>query len=304
MRQIMALRNFVLGFALVIASFLLASIRLLDLIHSLLTVRLIVDYSDDDFSYKVMMVNTQVIDNVLRLQINRPEKKNALVPSMYLALAKAIEGAPELGAKVILIEGIEGVFTSGNDVSEFAQSTKQEEINETYSFMLALLYCPLPVVAKVEGLAIGIGTTLLLHCDFVLAHQNTKFAMPFINLGLVPEYASSYIIPRMSGHLLAAELLMLGEVFSAQKALSAGLINSIHAEDLDEATQTLLSKLCSKPAEALKQTKALLKNDTLNIKTHIDNELKWFVKAMQTEAAKEAFSAFIEKRPVDTQKFK
>jgi enoyl-CoA hydratase/carnithine racemase len=249
------------------------------------------------------MINTQVINHVLRIQINRPEKKNALIPSMYLALAEAIESAPSSDAKVILIEGAQGVFTSGNDVSEFAQSTNKEEINETYSFMLALLHCPLPVVAKVEGLAIGIGTTLLLHCDFVLAHSNTKFAMPFINLGLVPEYASSYIIPRMSGHLLAAELLMLGEVFSAQKALSAGLINSIH-DDLEKATQTLLSKLCKKPVDALRQTKALLKNDIPNIKAHIDEELKWFVQAMQTEAAKEAFSAFIEKRPIDIQKFK
>jgi enoyl-CoA hydratase/carnithine racemase len=250
------------------------------------------------------MINTQVINDVLRIQINRPEKKNALIPSMYLALAEAIEGAAACEAKVVLIEGAQGVFTSGNDVSEFAQSTNKEEINETYSFMLALLHCPLPVVAKVEGLAIGIGTTLLLHCDFVLAHKNTKFAMPFINLGLVPEYASSYIIPRMSGHLLAAELLMLGEVFTAEKALSAGLINSIHDSDLEKATQTLLSKLRNKPVDALKQTKALLKNDMPNIKAHIDEELKWFVKAMQTEAAKEAFSAFIEKRPVDTQKFK
>ncbi|MBT1449514.1 enoyl-CoA hydratase/isomerase family protein [Glaciecola sp. XM2] len=250
------------------------------------------------------MINVEVRDSVLHLQINRPEKKNALLPSMYLALAIAIEDATASNAKVVLIEGSEGCFTAGNDVSEFMNSDESEEINETYRFMQALLNCPLPVVAKVEGLAIGIGTTLLLHCDFVLAHANTKFAMPFINLGLVPEYASSYIIPRICGHLVASELLMLGEVFTAGKALSAGLINSAHNDDLDSATNALLQKLTNKPASALQQTKMLLKNDKTHIKAHIDEELKWFVKAMHSEAAKEAFSAFIEKRPVDTNKFK
>nr|WP_136252320.1 enoyl-CoA hydratase [Ningiella ruwaisensis] len=250
------------------------------------------------------MINTQVVDQILIISINRSEKKNALVPQMYEDMAIALENAPDSDVKAVLIKGSGGCFTSGNDVSEFVQASDKSEVNETYRFMLALLNCPIPVVAKVEGLAIGIGTTLLLHCDFVLAHENTKFAMPFINLGLVPEYASSYIIPRIGGHLLASELLMLGEVFDAQKALKCGLINGIYSDELGDATADLLAKLTAKPSEALRQTKALLKYNKADIKAHIDEELKWFVKAMQSEAAKEAFSAFLEKRPIDMKKFK
>ncbi|MFC4699250.1 enoyl-CoA hydratase-related protein [Glaciecola siphonariae] len=255
------------------------------------------------------MINSQAVDHILTIQIHRPDKKNALSPSMYEQMAIAIEGASDKASeddiKAILIEGSEGCFTSGNDVSEFvASSSKVGEINETYRFMLALLNCPLPVVAKVEGLAIGIGTTLLLHCDFVLAHENTKFAMPFINLGLVPEYASSYIIPRAGGHLLAAELLMLGDVFSAAKAEKAGIVSSIHGDDLDKATQHLLKNLSLKPKQALQQTKALLKHNHAEVKTHIDEELKWFVEAMNSDVAKEAFSAFMEKRAVNRDVYK
>jgi enoyl-CoA hydratase/carnithine racemase len=251
------------------------------------------------------MINTQVVDHILTVQINRANKKNALTPPMYEEMAIAIENASNEGARVILIEGSNGCFTSGNDVSEFvSSSSKTGEVNETYRFMLALLNCPLPVVAKVEGLAIGIGTTLLLHCDFVLAHKDTKFAMPFINLGLVPEYASSYIIPRIGGHLMAAELLMLGEVFNADKALTAGLVSSIHDADLAQQTASILAKLRDKPAQALQQTKALLKHDKAAVKQHIDEELKWFVKAMQSDVAKEAFSAFMEKRAVNRNIFK
>ncbi|WP_371192937.1 enoyl-CoA hydratase-related protein [Glaciecola sp. SC05] len=251
------------------------------------------------------MINTQVVDHVLKIQIDQASKKNALNPRMYEDMAIAIETASESAVKVILIEGANACFTSGNDVSEFVKSSaKTGDINETYRFMLALLHCPLPVVAKVEGLAIGIGTTLLLHCDFVLAHKNTKFAMPFINLGLVPEYASSYIIPRIGGHLVAAELLMLGEVFSAEKALSAGLINSMHDDDLEQACKQLVNKLIAKPTAALQQTKALLKYDKVNIQHYIDEELKWFVQAMQTDVAKEAFAAFIEKREINRNIFK
>jgi enoyl-CoA hydratase/carnithine racemase len=251
------------------------------------------------------MINTQVVDHILRIQIDQSSKKNALNPAMYEDMAVAIETAPEQNVKVILIEGSNGCFTSGNDVGEFVKSSaKTGDVNETYRFMLALLNCPLPVVAKVEGLAIGIGTTLLLHCDFVLAHKDTKFAMPFINLGLVPEYASSYIIPRIGGHLVAAELLMLGEVFSAEKALSAGMINSVHEDDLEQACTQLIAKLIAKPSAALQQTKALLRYNKADVKNHIDEELKWFVRAMQSDVAKEAFAAFIEKRDVNREIFR
>jgi enoyl-CoA hydratase/carnithine racemase len=171
--------------------------------------------------------------------------------------------------------------------------------------MKALLNCSLPVVAKVEGLAIGIGTTLLLHCDFVLANKDTQFSMPFINLGLVPEYASSYIIPRTAGYLKANELLLLGETFDVNMAKECGIINdSYSAESLDTEVIKLIAKLKSKPLKALIASKTLIRNQLHGVQKHIDDELKVFARAMQSEAAIEAFEAFMQKRPINTEIYK
>ncbi|MGB3725182.1 MAG: enoyl-CoA hydratase-related protein [Glaciecola sp.] len=252
------------------------------------------------------MIKQSLHNHILTISISRIEKKNALIPAMYDDMAQAILDAPKNQAKVIIIKGEGGIFTAGNDVGEFIKSAEQDnkEVNETYRFMQALLHCKLPVIAQVEGLAIGIGSTLLLHCDFVLSDANTKFAMPFINLGLVPEYASSYIVPRVAGRLKAAELLMLGEVFSAQMAQECGFVSRIYKENLSEQVWDLACKLASKPAAALQQTKALLQPNIDDIAQHIDTELSVFVSAMQSEQAKEAFNAFIEKRAVNNEVFK
>lgn len=251
------------------------------------------------------MIHEILENNVLTIVIDRVDKKNALIPKMYNDMAIALENASAT-AKVVLIKGEGGCFTAGNDVAEFVKSVEQGagEVNETYRFMQALLKCPLPVVAQVEGLAIGIGSTLLLHCDFVLCHDKTKFAMPFINLGLVPEYASSYIVPRVGGHLQACELLMLGNTFDAKKAKACGFVTSIHGADLHAAVNDLVESLSKKPASALQQTKALLKHNQNEVAKHIDDELKIFVEAMQAAPAKEAFSAFLEKRAVNADIFK
>lgn len=251
------------------------------------------------------MIHEVLENNVLTILMDRTDKKNALIPKMYNDMAIAIENAPS-NAKVVLIKGKGGIFTAGNDVSEFIKNASggTSEVNETYRFMQALLKCPLPVVAQVEGLAIGIGSTLLLHCDFVLCHENTKFAMPFINLGLVPEYASSYILPRVGGHLKACELLMLGETFDAKTAKECGFVTAVHSSDLNAAVTDLLESLVKKPSLALRQTKALLKYNTDAVAKHIDDELRVFVKAMQSEPAKEAFAAFVEKRAVNYDIFK
>jgi enoyl-CoA hydratase/carnithine racemase len=252
------------------------------------------------------MIHELLANDVLTIVMDRAGKKNALVPKMYNDMAIAIENASLSNVKVIVIKGADGCFTAGNDVPEFLRSVKEGpgEINETYRFMKALMHCPLPVVAQVEGLAIGIGSTLLLHCDFVLCHRDTKFSMPFINLGLVPEYASSYIIPRVAGHLMAAELLMLGNPFYADQAKRCGFVTSVHTSDLSAAVDDITQALTKKPALALQQTKALLKQDTKNIAQHLDDELKVFIEAMQSEAAGEAFTAFVEKRAVNLDKFK
>lgn len=252
------------------------------------------------------MIHELLDNNVLTIVMDRADKKNALIPKMYNDMAIAIENAPLAEVKVIIIKGAGGCFTAGNDVTEFLRSVKENagEINDTYRFMKALLHCPLPVVAQVEGLAVGIGSTMLLHCDFVLCHKNTRFSMPFINLGLVPEYASSYILPRISGHLMAAELLMLGNPFDAKQAKRCGFVTSIHTSDLDAAVADIAEALAKKPALALQQTKALIKQDSKNVEQHIDDELKIFIKAMQSEPASEAFTAFIEKRALNYDKFK
>lgn len=252
------------------------------------------------------MIHELLDNNVLTIVMDRSAKKNALVPKMYNDMAIAIENAALSEVKVIVIKGAGGCFTAGNDVPEFIRAVEEGhgEVNETYRFMKALLHCPLPIVAQVEGLAIGIGSTLLLHCDFVLCHKNTTFSMPFINLGLVPEYASSYILPRVSGHLMAAELLMLGNPFNTEQAQRCGFVTSIHTSDLEVAVEDLAQALAKKPAQALQQTKALLRNDLENVVAHIDHELKVFVEAMQSDAATEAFTAFIEKRAINYDKFK
>jgi enoyl-CoA hydratase/carnithine racemase len=246
------------------------------------------------------MINVSRQNAVLTIEIDRPDKKNALVPHMYMDMAKAIESASEDDIRAVLIQGSHGCFTAGNDIADFVSKSNDQELNETFRFMMALVNCPVPVVAKVEGLAIGIGTTLLLHCDFVYCADNAKFAMPFINLGLVPEYASSYILPRISGNLQAAELLLLGETFSAQKAFECGIVSKVVSEQalLDLVAQTL-AKLVSKPKMALVQSKLLLRNQNAEIEQHIIAELAVFAEAMESAPAKEAFSAFLEKRPVN-----
>ncbi len=246
------------------------------------------------------MINVSRKNAILTIEIDRPDKKNALIPQMYIDIAEAIESASDDEIKAVLIQGKEACFTAGNDIADFMSKGKDQDVSETFRFMMALVNCPVPVVAKVEGLAIGIGTTLLLHCDFVYSADNAKFAMPFINLGLVPEYASSYILPRIAGNLRASELLLLGETFDAQKAYECGIVTSVHKENLlsDVVTQTL-AKLVEKPKVALVQSKALLRNQSADIKKHIRAELAVFAQAMVSEAAKEAFSAFLEKRPVN-----
>lgn len=250
------------------------------------------------------MITTNIKDDVLTISINRPNKKNALIPAMYKSMADAINGAEENDVRVVVIQGVEGVFTSGNDVAEFAAAQEGSDNSETYQFMQALVDCKLPVVAKVEGLAVGIGTTLLLHCDFVYAHKDTKFAMPFINLGLVPEYASSYIIPRFSGHLKASKLLMLGEFFDAKTAKECEIITDICGDELQATVDHVVTSLKNKPKAALIETKKLLKSNMSTVKTHIDTELEIFGAAMQRPAAQEAFNAFLEKRPVNTTIFR
>lgn len=254
------------------------------------------------------MIQQELENAVLTIVMDRADKKNALVPQMYRDMALAINNASQQhgNVKVIVIKGAADCFTAGNDVAQFAKAVNQDKpsLDDTYQFMQALLRCPLPVIAQVEGLAIGIGTTMLLHCDFVICHKNTKFAMPFINLGLVPEYASSYIIPRIAGNLVAKKLLMLGDPFNAKQALEWGFVTDVVEGDLQARVNSLALTLASKPSLALAQTKMLINRDIQAVSEHIDRELEIFVEAMHSAPAKEAFSAFLEKRDINRNLFK
>lgn len=247
-----------------------------------------------------MDVQVETKNGVKIISFNRPDKKNALIPSMYLSAAEAIRSSnDDINCHVIVLRGNGDDFTAGNDIGEFAHAN-DETIAHTVDFMRALLTCSLPVVAEVKGNAIGIGTTLLLHCDFVVSASNSKFMMPFINLGLLPEYASSYILPLTSGHINAAKWLMLGNAFDAHEAYRRNLITYVcEPEELEDGVLEVCNQLINKPRSALIQTKALLKSNLHAVSEHIDKELSLFAKALQSEAAKEAFDAFLHKRPIN-----
>jgi len=251
-------------------------------------------------------INASIEDHCLTITISRADKKNALTRDMYQQMAHAILGVKNDGStKVIVIKGDGDCFTAGNDISDFAQQTDNASVPETSAFMRALAATELPVIAQVHGMAVGIGTTLLLHCDFVYATPDTRFVLPFINLGLVPEYASSYLLPKIAGHIKAAEWLMLGEPFSAQDAYQFGMLSKIiEAADIDSVVKNTVKKLVGKPAFSLRQTKALLKGENDKINQQMSDEFDIFLEALGSPAAKEAFDAFLNKRPINPEKFK
>ncbi len=245
---------------------------------------------------------------VLMITLNRVNKKNALNQAMYQALAETLNAAADNQAvRVVLITGVEDCFCSGNDLADFANFMSEPEKlagseNPTLAFMLALEKCPKPVVAAVSGPAVGIGTTMLLHCDLVYCAENTAFSLPFVNLGLRPEYASSYLLPRLAGHARAAEWILLGEPFGAEAAYQAGLVNGVVDDPLLKARE-VCHKLAAQAPIAVREAKALLKlsgrkavSDTLN------TELQSFVASLSSPEFGEAVTAFFEKRPADFSK--
>lgn len=252
-------------------------------------------------------VRVQQDNGILTLELTRVDKKNALTRDMYQAMAEAINDVAENDAvKVILLKGEGDCFTAGNDIADFAVGKGDSvQVGETAAFMRALAHTKKVVVAQVHGMAVGIGTTLLLHCDFVYCASGTRFVLPFINLGLVPEYASSYLLPRLAGHRKAAQWLMLGEPFDATEAAHFGLVTQVcDAQSLADTVATVCDKLVAKPAYSLLHTKALMKNDSDAVQQQMDEELDVFIEAMSTEAAQEAFDAFLHKRPINPEKFK
>lgn len=236
---------------------------------------------------------------VVKIRINRPDRKNALNLAMYGTLAKAIDDASSNSdTRVIVITGSDGCFTSGNDLQDFSKGLTglTAEDSELKKFLLTLSQCPLPVIAAVQGVAVGIGTTLLLHCDLIYAEDNAKFRLPFANMGLCPEFASSLLLTRVAGYAKASEWLLLGDFFSAQDALKAGLVNEV-TDNAIELAMTKAKALSQQPPQAIKHTKALLKAPLQErIQKTIYNEAVLFEKLLKGKEFFSAVSTFFSKK--------
>ncbi len=240
-------------------------------------------------------------NGVLTVRFNRPERKNALTRSMYAAMADTLDRAhTDKSVRVILFVGQDGVFTGGNDLGDFLENPPRDEATPVYRFISGLPRAAVPLIAAVDGPAVGIGTTMLLHCDMVLVTERAQLHLPFVNLALVPEAGSTFLLPRLTGNARAAELLMLGEPFSGRDAVDLGIANRVcEPEDLERQAVELAQKLAAKPPAALRATKALLQAARPETEAAIRREYQAFSERLASAEAKEAFTAFFEKRKPD-----
>lgn len=251
-------------------------------------------------------VRVETKDRVARIELDRPEKKNALSPQMYAALAAAFEAADaDANVRVVLIHGQSGCFTSGNDVKDFLELERAPGASPAAGFLRAIAAAKKPVVAAVGGPAVGIGTTMLLHFDLIFAAPNARFQLPFVPLGLLPEAASSLLLPVVAGYQRAAELLLLGQPFTADKALAAGIVTEIVPEaELLEYARTAAVALAALPPASVRMTKELMKRALAPaVRERMQEELGLFGERLKSPEAKEALSAFMEKRKPDFSRF-
>ncbi|MEJ7928057.1 enoyl-CoA hydratase [Sphingobium sp. AN641] len=243
-------------------------------------------------------IKTNVDNGVLEIILSRPERKNAITAEMYEALAAAFEGAerdPAIG--VIVILGGDSVFTAGNDLVDFQTNPPTGSDSPPFVFMRAMVRSTKVVVAGVIGSAVGIGTTLLLHCDLVVAGSSASFVVPFVNLGLVPEFASSRLLPAMLGRQRAARHFLLGDPFDADTALACGMVSQVvDDEQVNALARTYARRLMEKPPHALARTRAMIIPDTQEIEAIIGHEGAIFAEALNGSEFAEAATAFFEKR--------
>ncbi len=240
-------------------------------------------------------------DGAVRVvRMNRPDKKNALTGEMYAAMADALAAANKSAAvRCVLIAGSAGAFCAGNDLQDFQRAAEDEEgLSEPIlRFLHALAGLRKPLVAAVQGVAIGIGTTMLLHCDYVVAATDARFATPFVNLGLVPEAGSSLLAPRLMGQRHAFALLVMGDALDAQTAQACGLVNKIlAASDVDADAMKAAQKIASLPPEAVAATRQLMRGSPEEVMARIDEEADYFRVRLQSDEAKAAFKAFFERK--------
>ncbi|MEY8875521.1 MAG: enoyl-CoA hydratase [Leptothrix sp. (in: b-proteobacteria)] len=253
-----------------------------------------------------MSIKTALLDGVFTVEIARPEKKNALTMAMYGELTAAFVAARDNPAvRAVLITGQPGIFTSGNDLEDFMTAPPRDDSSPVFVFMRALLDCDKPVIAAVTGAAIGIGTTLLLHCDFVYISDEARLAMPFASLGLVPEFASSLIVPRLMGHARAAEKLLLGDPFTASEAVECGIANAVlPASEVVNHARRVALRFNSLPPGAVRDTKRLMRaGSDAQVRQTLQTEGAVFGERLRSPEAQEAFQAFFQKRKPDFSRF-
>ena len=242
---------------------------------------------------------SHVENGVMTLTINRLARKNSLTAVMYTALADAFEQAQtDEAVRVVVLQGDESIFSAGNDIADFLNTPPSGEDAPVFRFLRNIASFPKPVVAAVCGPAVGIGTTMLFHCDLVYAGDNAAFSMPFVNLGLCAEGASSLLAPQMFGYHRAAEALLLGEAFYAEAALEVGLVNRVlPPSEANAYAQSVARKLATKPLSSLVETKRLMKKaQQAQVLQTMSEEGAVFGRMLCEPAAKEAFAAFLEKR--------
>ena len=253
-----------------------------------------------------MSIKTATHNGVATIEIARPEKKNAITLDMYSAMADALTQADaDKAVRAVLLTGQPGIFTSGNDLEDFLQRPNQGSDSPPFRFMRALAGCEKPVVAAVTGPAIGIGTTLLLHCDLVYVTDEARLALPFTSLGLVPEFASSLLLPRLLGHVRAAEKLLLGDPFGPQDAVDLGLANAVlPASEVVHHARRVAERFNGLPPGAVRDSKRLMRRATAGQVTDaIAAESGLFLERLSSPEAREAFGAFLQKRKPDFSQF-
>lgn len=247
-------------------------------------------------------VNTEIANGVMTLTLRRPEKKNALTGAMYDALSDALKRAEaDTSIRVVLFQGDGDSFTAGNDLADFASQARGESAVDSpaHRFIQTISEASKPLVAAVQGNAVGVGTTMLLHCDLVYLADNARLITPFVNLALVPEAASSWLLPQRIGHARAYAMFALGEPMEAAAALACGLANAVVPQgELRKRAHDAAMTLTKRPAGALSLTKKLMREHQ-RIATQIAEESLLFKERLTTPEAREAFAAFAERRPPD-----
>ena len=247
---------------------------------------------------------THIDAGVMTITFNRLDKKNSITSTMYAAMAEALaQAGADPAVRVVVFQGHESIFSAGNDIGDFLNQPPTTQESPVFRFLRGIATFEKPLLAAVAGPAVGIGTTMLFHCDLVYAGDNAAFSMPFVNLGLCPEAASSLLAPRMFGYHRAAEALLMGEPFFAEAAQEVGLVNRVvPPTEVNGYAQAQARKLAAKPLTSLIATKRLMKGDTQAVLQKMDEEGQDFGRMLREPAAKEAFGAFMEKRKPDFSK--